>query len=179
VTGSDGSLWLALVAGGALLGGLFLETRLLLRWRLDGYFLVGLPLGQRLVPIPYAPDGSGRTASVRWERSAPNLIRFWSDPADRTALTGLHGAIRLGMGRGGVELELTWAPPWTPVFAALWLAAIGVARGEALLTCSLAVAIAAGVLFAYAQAARRAAVELRWAFLSRGPSEPAAPEDAL
>ncbi|MEZ4239313.1 MAG: hypothetical protein R3F59_24795 [Myxococcota bacterium] len=62
-----GSLPLALGVGIALLVGLLLETRLLLRWRRDAYFVAGLPLARALVPIPRPPARRGRTPSVRWE----------------------------------------------------------------------------------------------------------------
>lgn len=172
-----GSLGLALAAAFGLAGGLWFETRYLLGRRSDGYFLVGFPLGGRMVPIPHAPEGSGQTASVRWEVSsargdAPNLVRFWADPGARTAPTGLHGVVILARGLSGVELEVRWAPPWTPILAAVWLFALGVTRGEAALTGSIAIAMVVGILVLYGERARRAAVELRWAFLSGGEQEP-------
>ncbi|MEQ1508645.1 MAG: hypothetical protein ABMB14_40835, partial [Myxococcota bacterium] len=86
-----GSSWLAAAAAALFLGGLFGETRVLLRWRADWYFLPGFPIRGKLVPIHHAPEGSGATATVRWEVSAPNLVRFWAEPGSRAAPSGLHG----------------------------------------------------------------------------------------
>lgn len=169
-----GSLALALAAAIVFLGGMVLETRVLLRFRRDWYFLPGFPLGARIVPIPRPPEGSGRTRSVRWEVAAPHLVRFWADPSDRTAPTGLHGVVILAQGRQGVELELRWAPPWTPILAATWLAVLGAARGEGRLTVPIAIVILLAIGALYAQQARRIAAELRWSFV-RGTEPP--PED--
>lgn len=169
----EGSLPLALAVAVAFLGGFLFETRFLLRRRSDWYFLPGFPLRPPLVPIPRVPEGSGRTTTVRWERSAPNLVRFWADPSDRVGLAGLHGVVVLAQGRRGIELELRWAPPWTPMFAALWLAGLGLVRGEGPLTVTIGVVICGGMLLVYAERARRAAAELRWSFLQGGdPSTP-------
>lgn len=172
-----GQLYLAILAAFLFLGGLVFETRVLLRWRSDWYFLPGIPIAGRLVPIPHPPEGAGRTASVRWEVGAPNLVRFWADPAERVAPSGLHGVVVLVQGRRGVELVLRWAPPWTPLFAAVWLAALGVVRGEGAMTVPIAVAIAVGILVVYGERAQRVAAELRWAFV-RGdaPADPDGPD---
>jgi hypothetical protein len=164
---------MALAVALALLGGLWLETRVLLARRRDGYFLVGIPLWQALVPVPRAPEGSGQTASVRWEVSdeAPNLVRWWADPKDRKAPTGLHGVVILAQGRRGIELEVRWAPPWTVLLAALWLAALGIARGEPF-TVPIAAVMVLGTFVLYGERARRAAAELRWAFLSGSEPDP-------
>ena len=162
----SGSLALALAAGMVFVCGMVLETRVLLRFRRDWYFLPGLPLGARIVPIPRPPEGEGRTRSVRWEVSAPHLVRFWADPAERVAPSGLHGVVILSQGRQGVELEFRWAPPWTPLLAAIWLAVLGTARGEAHFTLPIALVIALAIGSLYAERARRIAAELRWAFVS-------------
>jgi hypothetical protein len=172
-----GSLGLALFAAFGLVGGLWFETRWLLARRFDGYCLLGLPLGARLVPIPHVPEDEGRTATVRWElgparADAPRIVRFWADPRARTALTGLHGAMILHRGPRGIELEVRWAPPWTLILAATWLVTLGIARGEAGLTVPIAVAMIAGVVVVYGERARRAAAELRWAFVSGSEPEP-------
>jgi hypothetical protein len=169
----SGSLGLALAAGLVFVGGMILETRVLLRFRWDGYFWAAFPLGARLVPIPHPPEGEGRTRSVRWEVSSPHVVRFWADPAERVAPTGLHGVVLLAQGRHGVELDVRWAPPWTPLLAAIWLAVLGTARGEGQFTIPIAVAIVLAIGLLYAERARGIAAELRWAFV-RG-SEP--PED--
>ena len=167
-----GSLGLAILVASLLLGGLWVETRVLLRRRADWYFLPGFPIGGRLVPIPKPPEGSGRTATVVWEVSAPNLVRFWVDPADRTSPTGLHGVVILAQGRRGIELEVRWAPPWSPILAALWLASLGVARGEGALTVPIAAVMTVGMIVLYGERARRAAAELRWAFLAGSEPDP-------
>lgn len=171
----SGSLGLALVVAFVLVTGLGFETRYLLARRSDWYFLAGLPLGSQLVPIPRPPEGGGETATVRWEVSAPNLVRFWADPGRRTAPTGLHGVVILAQGRRGIELDVRWAPPWSPMFAALWFVSLGIVRGEAHFAVPIAVTMVVGMLFVYRERARRAAVELRWAFLSG--SEPGPPPE--
>lgn len=162
---------LALGVALAFLGGMVLETRVLLRWRRDWYFLPGFPVLPRLVPILKPPEGQGRTASVRWEVSAPNVVRWWADPSERKAPRGLHGVVVLAQGRRGIELDVRWAPPWTPFLAALWLALLGVLRGEAQLTVPIALAVAFAVAVVYADRARRVAAELRWSFVNRGSDE--------
>lgn len=164
------SLGLALAAGLVFLGGMVLETRVLLRLRPDWYFLPGLPIGARLVPIARPPEGSGRTPSVRWEVAKPHLVRFWADPSERVTPSGLHGVVVLAQGRSGVELDVRWSPPWTPLVAALWLAVLGTARGEGHVTVPIAVAIVLAIGVLYAERARRIAAELRWAFVRE--SEP-------
>ena len=168
-----GSLQLALFAAVTFLGGLVLETRVLLRLRTRWYFSLGIPLAGTLVPVPRAPEGKGRTASVQWEVAEPGLVRFWANPDERKAPSGLHGIVQLvpTVG-GGYGLSVRWAPPWIPLLAALWLALLGAARGEAALTVPIAVLIVAAILFVYGERARRVAHELRQAFLDVAPPDP-------
>ncbi|MEZ4239312.1 MAG: hypothetical protein R3F59_24790 [Myxococcota bacterium] len=79
------------------------------------------------------------------------------------------------MGRNGVELDVRWAPPWTPVLAACWLAGLGVVRGEASLTVPIAVGIVVALLAVYGERAHRVAAELRWSFVA-GDAEPPPPD---
>lgn len=169
--GEEGSLTLALASALLFLGGLVLETRVLLRWRMNWYFLPGVPLGIRPVPIASPPNGDGRTASVRWEVTSPTMVRFWADPNERVTPSGFHGVVVLTPTRKGVELDVRWAPPWTPLFAAIWLAGLGIARDEASLTVPIAVMLVLGVFVLYGSRARPIAAELRWAFV-RGEDVP-------
>lgn len=169
----EGAIELALLAAVLFLGGLVLETRVLLQWRANWYFAAALPLGAVLVPIPRLPTGEGRTPSVRWEAAEPGLVRFWADPSERRAPSGLHGVVLLHPRTDGmVELTVRWAPPWVPLLAALWLAMLGLARGEGQLTVPLAAMIAAAILFVYGERSRRVAAELRHSFVSGPPEEP-------
>ncbi|HHO52303.1 MAG TPA: hypothetical protein ENK18_15875 [Deltaproteobacteria bacterium] len=168
----DGSVGLALSAAMAFLGGLLLEGRVLLRWRSDLYFQVALPLGASLVPIPRPPEGSGRTPSVRWEVSRPGLVRFWADPDERRAPSGLHGVVRLTHSTRGVQLELWWAPPWSPLLAAVWLGGGGLLRGEAQITLPIGLLILGSILIVYGDRARRVAQELRLSFVGGGKAPP-------
>ncbi len=59
-----------------------------------------------------------------------------------------------------------WAPPWSPLLAALWLAGIGAVRGEAWLTVPIAAVMVLGVVLLYRQVALRVAAELRWGWVS-------------
>jgi hypothetical protein len=99
-------------------------------------------------------------------------VHFWADPGERAAPMGLHGVVVLAQGRQGVELEVRWAPPWTPLFAALWLAGLGAARGEGSTTIPIACCIAVGLFVVYFERARRIAAELRWSFVRGEPAEP-------
>ncbi len=161
----EGSLEVALIAALALVGGLVLETRVLLRWRTDAWFTASFPLGLQLVPIPTAPKGQGRTASVKWEVSRPGLVRWWADPDERRAPSGLRGVVWLVPTARGVLLDVRWAPPLSPLLAALWLAFLGVARGEAQLTVPIALAMVVGLGVVYWDRSRRIAAELRQSFL--------------
>ena len=162
---------LALVVAASLVGGLFLERSLLTRWRHNAYFTLGFPLIPALVPIPDPPTGAGATASVQWEVVDKELVRFWSKPGDRSSPMGLHGAIHLTRAGRGVQLDVRWSPPLTPLAAATWLAALGSARGEAALMLPLAAAMIIGMILLYRSAAIRAAAELRWAWV-RGEGPP-------
>jgi hypothetical protein len=162
---TEGSPLVAALAAFLLIGGLLLE-RLLISRRWMPYFTLGFPLlGPPLVPIPKMPlVEEGRTASVRFDRVG-DVVRFWSDPADRTAPMGLRGLITLVPAVHGVYLDVRWAPPWSPLFAAAWLAGLGIARGEARLTVPIACVLIGGVLMLYAQFAVRVAAEMRWALV--------------
>lgn len=161
----QGSSGLALLAGLLLLGGLVLETRVLLRRRPDWYFRLGIPLGAQPEPIPTAPTGSGHTESVRWSTGPPGWVYFWADPAKRAAPTGLHGAVRLIAGTNGTGLQLSWSPPLTPLLAAAWLGALGVSRGEPIAT-AIGAGIAVALMVVYGDRARRCGAELRQSFVA-------------
>ena len=158
----DGHPWLTLGSVAALVGAAFVERALIkagARW----YFQAGFPLDQ-LVPLPRPPTAEeGRTATVRWARR-DDVVLFWVEPGERGGPMGLHGAVRL-MRRRGIEMVVTWSPPWTPLLAAVWLAALGAVRHE-WVTTPIACVLVLVVLFTYRQAAMRAAAELRWAFVS-------------
>jgi hypothetical protein len=163
----EGSFLLAALAGAGFVGGMAFESRVLPRWRRDSYFLLGLPLPDRLVPLPRAPRAAaGRTPSVRWDRNTPHLVRWWGEPGSRRVPSGLHGSMVLAQGRRGVELQFRWCPPWTLLLGPVWVAALGAARGEASLSVPLASVLLAGVLVAYATPASRVAAELRWSLAS-------------
>lgn len=167
----DGNLTLLVVVGVGAIVGLLVE-RLLLTAGARAYFRLGMPLGEELVPIPFPPDGEGRTASVRWATAADNsTVRFWSHPGDRAAPMGLHGVVGLVRGPRGIHLPVRWAPPWTPFLALLWFAGLGVLRGQGLITVPIALLIMAALVLLYRQAALRAARELRWSFI-RGEDPP-------
>lgn len=162
----------AIVAVGVI-GGLLLErVALTAGWRV--YFRLGMPLGEDLVPIPLAPEGKGKTASVRWAvDEEAGFVRFWAQPGARSAPMGLRGVLGLVRSARGIHLPVRWSPPFTPFLALLWFAALGFARGQGLITIPIAGLIMAALIVVYRQAALRAARELRWAFVS---GEEGAPE---
>jgi hypothetical protein len=165
---------LALVAAVVFLGGMLVE-RLLLQLRPNAYFTAGFPLTPELVPMQRAPTAlAGQTASIRWERQ-DDLVRFWSDPAARTAPMGLHGAVRLWNGPRGVHMVVRWSPPWSPLLAAAWFAGLGIVRHEAVVTLPLACLLILGILYVYRTFALKAAAELRWAWVSGRDDDPGAP----
>jgi hypothetical protein len=154
---------LAAIAAFLFAGGLILEHALL-RWRFDGFFFLGFPLHPELVPIPSPPEGSGRTSSVHWEvNKSGDSVRFWA--IRREAPMCLRGAVRLVRTRGAIRLAVTWSPPWSPLLAAAWLAAMGFRQDQGLLMVSVAGLMVLGILAIYRSAALRAAAELRWAWV--------------
>lgn len=168
--------WPALFAAVAFLGGLLVE-RLLLQFRVGAWFTAGFPLFPELVPIPRLPETeAGRTLSVHWERHG-DVLWFWSQPGERNAPMGLHGAIRLVRGSRGVHLIVRWSPPWSPMLAAAWLAGLGATRGEAAFTVPIATVMILGILFLYRTYAVKAAAELRWALVRDLPDPFDVPEE--
>ncbi len=162
----EGSFTFAAAAAFVLLGGLLVETRVLLRLRPSWYFLLGVPVLPPVVPIPSAPSGSGATETVKWEVVAPGVVFWWADPKRRTAPTGLHGVVMLAQTHdGAVSLQVRCAPPLSPLVAALWLGLLGAARGEAHVTVPIATVMVLGIGLLYYERARRAARELRWSFV--------------
>ena len=159
----EGSTGLALAVLAVLVGGTLLEL-LWVRARWAFYYRAALPLGAELVPLASVPTvAEGRTNALGFRRVADDAYVFWADRDARHLPTLLHGMVQLVPLRSGCALKLTWAPPWTPVIAALWLIALGVVRGEAQVTVPIgsAMVLAMGVL--YLRGARLAAAELRWA----------------
>ncbi len=165
---AEGSMRLALGSALMLIGGMVLERFLLTRFRWTPYFTAGFPLFPVLVPIPTKPQGSGETATVKWEVVGEDgdVVRFWSDPENRSAPSGLRGAVRFyGAAHGQIGLAVRWSPPWTLLLAAAWLVILGIARGEPQITVPIATIWVMGVVLVYRQGAMRAAAELRWAFV--------------
>jgi hypothetical protein len=146
----------------------------------EPYFALGFPVGADPVSVPQAPSGAGRTASVRYRTSASgDRVLFWSHPGDRGGPYGLHGTVHLHPGRRGVKLRVVWAPPWTPLLALTWFAALGATTGAGVLTVGVAATLLVVLIHQYLLAARAAALELRWAFVrgdleGEGPEEPGA-----
>lgn len=165
---SEGTPLVAAMAALTLLGGLIGE-RATLRWRPRGYFRVGFPLGAEPVPIPAVPAAtSGKTPQVHWERDGDELW-FWAEPNERKAPMGLHGQVTLVRTTRNVRMDVIWAPPWTPMIAAVWLAGLGAARGEAALTAPISVVLVVGLLVLYRQAAVQIAAELRYSLATAPP----------
>jgi len=168
---AEGSLRLTLLVLVVLVGGTLLEA-LWIRAVWLPYFRVALPLGAQLVPLPKPPTvEEGRTAGLGFRRLQPTRYAFWSDRDARSSPTLLHGMVDLVPARQGVALHVTWAPPWTPVVAALWLIVLGIVRGEAQLTVPIGTMMVAGMGILYLKGARSAARELRWA-LARDEDDP-------
>lgn len=160
----EGSMSLALAVLAVLVGGTLLE----LLWVRSGwlrYYRASVPLGAELVPLPSPPSmDEGRTVSLGFRRAAPGTYVWWADRDARSAPTLLHGLVQLVPApRGGCAVSVTWAPPWTPVFAALWLIFLGIARGEAQVTVPIGSAMVLAMAVLYLRGARLAAAELRWA----------------
>lgn len=165
--GDEPSVALAVVTALVLVGALVLERLLLTRWRFDAYFKAGLPLLPPPVPIPEPPTGEGRTATVRWE-VVGDLVRFWGVPGERTAPTGLHGAIRLYRSGRRVGLAVRWSPPLAYLLAACWLVVLGAVRDALAVALPIALVLIVGIYVTYRGFAVRAVREMRFAFLERG-----------
>lgn len=165
----EGDLVMLAVVACVAVAGLLVE-RAFLSGRWNTYFLLGFPVVPELVPISELPQGGGETASVRWVVDPEaGVVRFWAQPGSRGAPMGLHGAVTPVRGPGGrVALPVRWAPPWTPFLALLWFGALGVARGQGLLTAPVAVILIVVLALVYRRAAATAAGELRWAFVQAG-----------
>jgi hypothetical protein len=158
----------------ALVGGMAME-RWLIHYGVRWYLRAGLPLIEQLVPIPSMPKGQGRTASVIWKVVDGQFVHFWADPALGGAATGLHGAVRCVSVRGRVQMLVRWSPSWTPFIVISWLIVVGLAREGSFLSVSMAMVMAVLLMAVNRFAARRAAAELRWAFVrdSEAASPPA------
>lgn len=153
----------ALAATAAFLGS-WVGERALLWWRPGAYFALCAPLGGELASMPEAPPESGETKSVLWERRGDRVL-FWADGRTRTVPGGLHGVVDLTPTDGSVGLTARWAPPITPLVAALWLAGIGIARGE-WFTIPVALLLVLSISVLYRQAARTVVAELRAAWVA-------------
>ena len=149
----------------AFLVGLVVE-RALLRWRWTPYFRAGLVLSPPPLPIAVAPEGSGQTRMVHWEVVNPGLVRFWAPPGGREAPMGLHGVVHLVPSPQGLDLDIRWSPPWSPVLACAWLAGLGITRGEGLIMVSVALVIVAVMAVVYRRFAFGAAAQMRWIWVS-------------
>lgn len=170
MTGTEPSLGLAVTTALLLIGSLVFERLLLVRWRFDAYFKAGLPLLPAPVPLPVAPRGEGRTRTVQWE-VVGDLVRFWGVPGDKSAPTGLHGAIRLYPTRGRIGMAVRWSPPLSYLFAAVWLIVLGALRDALMVALPIALLMIFGIYVAYRGFAIRAVRELRFA-LSEQAGEP-------
>ena len=148
----------------SLIGGMAMEA-MLIRYRIRWYLRAGFPLTEEMIPIPSLPEGKGATASVIWEVSEKNYVHFWADPRLGGATTGFHGAVRCLSSSGRVRLLMRWSPPWTPFFAISWLLVLGLNREGAFISATIAVGLAVVLMAVNRHAARRAAAELRWAFV--------------
>ncbi len=172
-------LGIALLAAGVLFGGLLLERILLTRGWMP-YYRIGFPLGRAPLPVANPPTGDGKTASVCWivDASGPHhVVRYWAEPGSRRAPMGLHGLVHLRRARGQVALDVTWAPPWSPVFAALWLVFLGLFRGDGWVTVPVGSMMVLGIAVLYWRSAVLAARELRWAFVNGdAPEDPGGDE---
>ncbi len=158
--------WTALAAIGLLALVLLLE-RLALRFRTNAWFLISLPLGRELVPLPSMPTGSGRTRSLRWEIDEDTgIVRYWADHESEASARGLHGAVLLVPDvHGRVHLDARWAPLWTPFLAVFWFIGLGAARGEASLTGPLGALMVGALLYANWTLAVPAVAELRFGLI--------------
>lgn len=159
--------WLPLAIALGFVVGLVVE-RLLLRWRWDPYFRVGLVLMPEPLPIPRAPEGRGSTQTVEWEVVAADRVRFWAAPGSRQAPMGLHGTVQLVQTPRGLRLAVRWSPPWSPVLACVWVAGLGVARGDGLVLLPTALVILGVIAYVYRQYALTGAAQMRWQWVSQG-----------
>lgn len=153
-----------LVALGVLVASLALEA-VALRWRWTPYAAVTVPLGEDLAALPRAPPGEGRYAGVAWaavdDVDEGQVLWFWST-GGRGVPRGLHGVVHLLPDRAGrVQLDVRWAPPWTPILALGVLSVVGLQEGAGAPPVVLATGLLAVLLVSFRAAARVAAAQLR------------------
>ena len=79
---------------------------------------------------------------------------------------GLHGVVCLVPSARGLRLAVRWSPPWSPVLACLWVAGLGVARGDGLLMLPTALVILGVITYVYRSYALTAAAQMRWHWVS-------------
>ncbi len=159
----------AVLAAVVLGGGLIFERWVVPALRPAWYLGIGVPLGEQLVPISQLPEGEGETATVAWEVRELQVF-FWAAARGRRVPFGLHGVVSLQpRSDGRVGLDVRWSPPWVALVAILWLAFLGVMRGEAYIGAPVSAILLVAILLVYRQAAVRAAAELRYAFTSAEP----------
>ncbi|MFT6145230.1 MAG: hypothetical protein ACJAZO_005043 [Myxococcota bacterium] len=159
--------WVPAVLAAVILGGgLIFERWVVPVLRPAWYLGIGVPLGEHLVPIDKVPEGTGETATVAWE--ARDLrVYFWASARGRRVPFGLHGVVSLQRRVDGrVDLDVRWSPPWVALVAILWLAVLGVLRGESYIGAPISAILLVAILLVYRQAAIRAAAELRFALIS-------------
>ncbi len=157
--GSLGTVGLTLL----VLGGSLAVERLAVALRARAWFSFTLPLHVELLPIAEPPAGDGGQAGgLTWQRMEDGVIVWWASRAGGIP-AGLHGVAYLARSRGGVHVQVRWAPPMTPLVGAMWLAVLGAARREAELSGPLAALLVLAIMLVYQRAAVQASRVLRWA----------------
>ena len=135
------------------------------------YDELGLPLPATPLPIPLQPEDEGRTPSVAWSRTGDNAFRWWVDLGCSEGVTGLHGEVTLQRVRGGWALNVRWFPPWSALLTIAAVVAYGTAYGLTRMVVPLGVVMTLGLFAVYYEGAMRAAASLRYAFVTKGPTD--------
>jgi len=151
----EGSMRLVILTGGFLLLGFLLE-RLFVAVKWVPYFRCGVPVWGPVRSEVRPPAESGRNDWLHWQNLESGEVIFWADTRTRRTPAGLHGVWKIVPTENGEEVRACWAPPWTPVLAALWLVGLGAMRGDAVMTLTIAAGLIGTLGAVYGHMARRA-----------------------
>jgi hypothetical protein len=151
----EGSMRLVILTGGFLVLGFLLE-RLFVALKWPPYFRCGVAVWGPIRPEVRPPSEPGRNEWLHWQPLDSGEVIFWADARTRRSPSGLHGVWKLVPTEHGEEARAYWAPPWTPMFAAIWLVGLGATRGDAVMTATIAFGLIGTLGAVYGHMARRA-----------------------
>ena len=151
----EGSMRMVVLTGFFLVLGFLLE-RLCVALKWAPYFRVGVSVWGSVRRDVQPPSEAGRNQWLHWQTLKSGEVIFWADARTRRTPAGLHGVWKLVSTTHGEEVRACWAPPWTPVLAAIWLMGLGAMRGDVVMTATIAFALIGTLGAVYGHMAQRA-----------------------